>query len=218
MRLNRDRLVAAALDLVDSDGAEALSMRVLADRVDRQVSSLYNHISGRDDLIEAMRAQIVAGIDVSAFRSVDSQGTSASAKSSDGVVTWDVALELWARSYLRAFAAHPNLIRLLATTSIRDRSTYAMYDVVVAGLRRGGWPESEVIAVVRTVEAHVLGSALDIVAPGDLLVQGAAGEEFPAVHAALATHNADSYGAAPSFDLGLAALIDGLRSRLAAAA
>ncbi|RAE55993.1 TetR family transcriptional regulator, partial [Burkholderia multivorans] len=37
MRLNRDRLVDAALDLVDSDGAEALSMRVLADRVDRQV-------------------------------------------------------------------------------------------------------------------------------------------------------------------------------------
>ncbi|MBR7503249.1 TetR family transcriptional regulator, partial [Mycobacterium tuberculosis] len=67
MRLNRDRLVSAALDLVDVEGAEALSMRVLADRVDRQVSSLYNHVSGRDDLIEAMRARIVTGIDVSAF-------------------------------------------------------------------------------------------------------------------------------------------------------
>ncbi|MBU5895234.1 hypothetical protein JVW19_24970, partial [Vibrio cholerae O1] len=66
-----------------------------------------------------------------------------------------------------------------------------MYDAVVAGLRRGGWPESEVIAVVRTVEAHVLGSALDMVAPGDLLAQEAADEQFPAVHAALAAHNAD---------------------------
>ncbi|RAD54241.1 TetR family transcriptional regulator, partial [Burkholderia multivorans] len=97
-----------------------------------------------DDLIEAMRARIVADIDVSAFAAV---GSAASAESAAGGVSWDVALELWARSYLRAFAAHPNLIRLLATTSIRDRSTYAMYDVVVAGLRRGGWPESEVIAV-----------------------------------------------------------------------
>ncbi|MCT1549964.1 MULTISPECIES: TetR/AcrR family transcriptional regulator [Brevibacterium] len=203
MRLNRDRLVSAALDLVDVEGAEALSMRVLADRVDRQVSSLYNHVSGRDDLIEAMRARIVTGIDVSAF--AESSG-----------LAWDEALEVWARSYLRVFAAHPNLIRLLATTSIRDRSTYAMYDAVVAGLRRGGWPESEVIAVVRTVEAHVLGSALDMVAPGDLLAQEAADEQFPAVHAALAAHNADSYGAEPSFELGLAALLDGLRSRLAA--
>lgn len=203
MRLNRDRLVSAALDLVDVEGAEALSMRVLAERVDRQVSSLYNHVSGRDDLIEAMRARIVTGIDVSAF-----------AESSD--LAWDEALEVWARSYLRVFAAHPNLIRLLATTSIRDRSTYAMYDAVVAGLRRGGWPESEVIAVVRTVEAHVLGSALDMVAPGDLLAQEAADEQFPAVYAALAAHNADSYGAEPSFELGLAALLDGLRVRLAA--
>ncbi|MFF8893059.1 TetR/AcrR family transcriptional regulator C-terminal domain-containing protein [Brevibacterium casei] len=203
MRLNRDRLVSAALDLVDADGAEALSMRVLADRVDRQVSSLYNHVSGRDDLIEAMRARIVTGIDVSAF--AESAG-----------LTWDEALEVWARSYLRVFAAHPNLIRLLATTSIRDRSTYAMYDAVVAGLRRGGWPESEVIAVVRTVEAHVLGSALDMVAPGDLLAQEAADEQFPAVYAALAAHNADSYGAEPSFELGLSALIAGLRVRLAA--
>lgn len=203
MRLNRDRLVSAALDLVDADGAEALSMRVLADRVDRQVSSLYNHVSGRDDLIEAMRARIVTGIDGSAF--AESAG-----------LTWDEALEVWARSYLRVFAAHPNLIRLLATTSIRDRSTYAMYDAVVAGLRRGGWPESEVIAVVRTVEAHVLGSALDMVAPGDLLAQEAADEQFPAVYAALAAHNADSYGAEPSFELGLAALIAGLRVRLAA--
>lgn len=205
MRLNRDRLVSAALDLVDADGAGALSMRVLADRVDRQVSSLYNHVSGRDDLIEAMRARIVTGIDVSAF--AESAG-----------LAWDEALEVWARSYLRVFAAHPNLIRLLATTSIRDRSTYAMYDAVVAGLRRGGWPESEVIAVVRTVEAHVLGSALDMVAPGDLLAQEAADEQFPAVYAALAAHNADSYGAEPSFELGLAALLDGLRVRLAARA
>ena len=208
MRLNRDRLVGAALDLVDAEGAEALSMRALADRVDRQVSSLYNHVSGRADLIEAMRARIVTGIDVSAFAPAEVGEE----------VPWAVALEVWARSYLRAFASHPNLIRLLATTSIRDPSTYAMYDAVVAGLRRGGWPESEVIAVVRTVEAHVLGSALDIVAPGDLLAQEAADERFPAVYAALASHNAESYGAKPSFELGLAALIAGLRSRLAAQA
>ncbi|MGO1311447.1 MAG: TetR/AcrR family transcriptional regulator, partial [Brevibacterium aurantiacum] len=111
MRLNRERLVDAALALVDDDGSEALSMRTLAARVDRQVSSLYNHVSGRTELIELMRARIVADIDVAAFASV---GTSARA------IPWERALEFWARSYLRAFAAHPNLIRLLATTEIRD--------------------------------------------------------------------------------------------------
>src|SRR5690625_5465749 len=67
MRLNRERLVDAAIDLVDDEGAEALSMRTLAARVDRQVSSLYNHVSGRAELIEHMRARIVAKIDVGRF-------------------------------------------------------------------------------------------------------------------------------------------------------
>ena len=67
-RVNREQLVAAALDLIDEEGGEALSMRALAKRVDRQVSSLYNHVASRGDLIEAVRARIVADIDTTAFR------------------------------------------------------------------------------------------------------------------------------------------------------
>lgn len=208
MRLNRERLVAAAFDLVDEEGAEALSMRTLAARVDRQVSSLYNHVAGRGELIEAMRARIVEGIDIVPF--VDADGGADGGEAS----SWDIALERWARSYLRAFAAHPNLIRLLATTSIRDRSTYAMYDSIVAGLERGGWPEGQVIAVIRTVEAHVLGSALDIVAPGDMLDQTSVDPHFSHVRSALDPRNAAAYGATAAFELGLTALIDGLRLRL----
>lgn len=206
MRLNRQRLVSAALALVNDEGAEALSMRTLAARVDRQVSSLYNHISGRTELIELMRARIVEDIDVTAF-----------APDPEVVVPWEIALEQWARSYLRAFAEHPNLIRLLATTSIRDLSTYEMYDAVVAGLCRGGWPESSTVAVMRTVEAHVLGSALDIIAPSDLISPGSAGDRFPAISAALDTRSAASSSASAAFELGLRALLDGLQLQLEAA-
>ncbi|GAA1851509.1 TetR/AcrR family transcriptional regulator C-terminal domain-containing protein [Brevibacterium marinum] len=205
MRLNRERLADAALALVDEEGSEALSMRTLAARVDRQVSSLYNHVSGRAELIELMRARIVADIDVRSF---------ASAPSSAGEVVWNVALESWARSYLRAFAAHPNLIRLLATTAIGDLSTYQMYDAVVAGLRRGGWPESRTVGVMRTVEAHVLGSALDIIAPDDLITRDSADERFSEIRAALDPRFAESSSAVAAFELGLRALIAGLRQEL----
>lgn len=201
MRLNRQRLVQAALDLVDEEGAEALSMRTLAARVDRQVSSLYNHVSGRGELIELLRARIVEDIDVSPFLPGSDQH-------------WDAALQSWARSYLRSFAAHPNLIRLLATTSIRDISTYRMYDVVVAGLVRGGWAEDEVVALMRMVEAFVLGAALDIVAPADLLDQESVDPTFGSIRAALDPRHADRFGAEAAFDLGLSSLIDGLRLRL----
>ncbi|WP_169252792.1 TetR/AcrR family transcriptional regulator C-terminal domain-containing protein [Brevibacterium sp. 'Marine'] len=219
MRLNRERLVDAALALVDEEGAEALSMRTLAARVDRQVSSLYNHISGRTALIEAMRARIVAEIDVTPFASAEQTalGTTESRQTSESV-PWDAALECWARSYLHAFSAHPNLIRLLATTSIGDLSTYRMYDTVVAGLRRGGWPESRTVAVMRTVEAHILGSALDIIAPADLIAQDSADERFASIRAALDPGFAGTSSATAAFEFGLRALIDGLRLQLEAIA
>ena len=199
-RLKREQLVSAALDLVDEAGGAALTMRSLAARVDRQVSSLYNHVGSRADLIEAVRARIVEGIDVSAFEARP----------------WDAALEAWARSYLTAFAAHPNVIPLLATTPIRDRSTLEMYETVVGSLLAGGWPMRDAVAVMRTVEAHVLGSALDIVAPGDLLAQASVPVELVALRSALDPEHADAAGAERAFRLGLEALMLGLRTRHAA--
>ncbi|WP_309132403.1 TetR/AcrR family transcriptional regulator C-terminal domain-containing protein [Brevibacterium sp.] len=203
MRLNRERLIQAALDLVDEEGSEGLSMRTLAARVDRQVSSLYNHVTGRGELIELMRARIVEDIDVTPFLP-------------DSEMPWDDAIRAWARSYLRAFAAHPNLIGLLATTAVSDVSTCRMYDIIAAALQRAGWPESRVIAVIRTVEAHVLGSALDIVAPADMFDQELIDPQFRTVHSALDPRYAESFDAMSAFELGLTALVDGLRGRLAA--
>jgi AcrR family transcriptional regulator len=199
-RLKREQLISAALDLIDEEGGEALTMRSLAARVDRQVSSLYNHVGSRGELIELVRARIVEGIDVSAF----------------GVHAWDSALEAWARSYLTAFAAHPNVIPLLATTPIRDRSTLEMYETVVGSLLAGGWSTRDAVAVMRTVEAHVLGSALDIVAPGDLLAQASVPSELTALRSALDPEHADASGAERAFRLGLDALMHGLRTRHAA--
>ncbi|RZU63064.1 TetR/AcrR family transcriptional regulator C-terminal domain-containing protein [Zhihengliuella halotolerans] len=199
MPLNRRALVAAAMDLLDEKGAEALTMRNLASRVDRKVASLYNHVSGRPELVELIRAEIVASIDTEPF-----------AKD-----PWNVALERWARSYGAAFGAHPASIRLLATTPIRDASTYVMYERVVDGLARGGWPAGEAVAVMRTVEAFVLGAALDMIAPADLLTPDAPATDLPAIRRALAPEHATTSSAAAAFELGLTALLDGLTERLA---
>ncbi|MCD5345192.1 TetR/AcrR family transcriptional regulator C-terminal domain-containing protein [Agromyces sp. H3Y2-19a] len=199
--VNREQLVRVALEIVDEQGSDALTMRTLAGRVHRQVSSLYNHVGSRDELIELVRAHIVRDIDTSAF----------------GEHPWDVALEAWARSYLTAFAAHPNLIRVLATTPIRDVSTFEIYDVVIGALIDAGWPMHHAVAVMRTVEAHVLGSALDIVAPSDMLDQASVPAELEMVHAALAPEYQESTSAIAAFEIGMAALLDGLRARRAAA-
>jgi AcrR family transcriptional regulator len=200
MHLTARTIALAALDLAEVEGAESLTMRSIASRLNRRPSSLYNHISGREDLIEHMRAIIVEDIEVDGF----------------ATEPWDVALGQWAKSYLSAFAMRPNSIRLLATTPITDPATLRMYDVVVTALVAGGWPEEQAIAVMRTVEAHVLGSALDVIAPENLLSPDAVSPDLASLRRSLDPAHFSSWSAQAAFALGIQALIDGLRSRLPA--
>ncbi|TFC52555.1 TetR family transcriptional regulator [Cryobacterium sp. TMT1-21] len=200
MSLSKRQIVIAALELAEKQGAERLTMRSLAANLDRRPSSLYNHISGRDDLIEGMRALVVEEIDTSVF----------------AVKGWDDAVIVWAESYLSAFAARPSCIRLLATTPITDPSTLRMYDIVVSALVRGGWADGDAVAVMRTIEALVLGSALDAIAPSSLLSLDAVPLELEALRRSLEPGHRDRAGARAAFVLGMEALVEGLRVRLAA--
>ena len=61
-RLDRDRIVAAALDYIDRHGAQGLSMRALAHELDVVPMALYRHIRGREDLLEAVVSVLLAGV------------------------------------------------------------------------------------------------------------------------------------------------------------
>jgi len=196
MALTGRKIVVAALDLAETRGSEALTMRSLAAKLNRRPSSLYNHITSRDDLIERMRALIVEEIDTSSFLAEP----------------WDAALVSWAHSYRAAFASRPNCIRLLATTPVTDPSTLRMYEIVVDALNRGGWPDGEAIAVVRTVEAHVLGSALDLIAPNDLVAPVVIPPELANLRRNLDPAHSAHTTARFAFDLGIDALVRGLRT------
>lgn len=52
--LNRDRIVAAAVELADQAGLTSVSIRKVADRLGSGVMSLYRHIEGKDELLALM--------------------------------------------------------------------------------------------------------------------------------------------------------------------
>jgi AcrR family transcriptional regulator len=60
--LSRERLVDAALELINGDGLEALSMRALADRLEVKAASLYWHVRDRRELLELLAESIVESI------------------------------------------------------------------------------------------------------------------------------------------------------------
>jgi len=57
--LTRERLVEAALALINDDGLEGLSMRALAERLDVKASSLYWHVRDRRELLELLAESIL---------------------------------------------------------------------------------------------------------------------------------------------------------------
>lgn len=60
--LTRERLVEAALQLVNEEGLEGLSMRALADQLEVKAASLYWHVRDRRELIELLAESILESV------------------------------------------------------------------------------------------------------------------------------------------------------------
>lgn len=64
--MNRDDIVTAALDVLDTWGLEFCSMRRVAGELDVQPSAIYHHIANKQTLLGLMAERIVAGVGVDA--------------------------------------------------------------------------------------------------------------------------------------------------------
>ena len=63
-QLSRERIVAEAVQLLDAEGIEALSMRTLGQRLGAGATSLYRHVASKDELIELVVDEVYGEIDV----------------------------------------------------------------------------------------------------------------------------------------------------------
>lgn len=204
--LSRRLIIETGLRLIDERGAEGAGVRAIAAELGVRPSALYNHVAGRADLIAGVRELISDRIPTDAFEQEP----------------WDVALAGWAHHYRRAFAAHPSTIALLAVLPLAEESaTTRMYDAVIAGMLRAGWPEDRALAALVALESFILGSALDLCADDDMLDPGPR-TDVPAFTAAYEARAAalSVSGQSPadaSFELGLRVMLAGLRAELAAA-
>lgn len=195
--LDRDRIFRAALDLVDDGGAEALTMTRLASKLGVEPASLYNHVTGRGDIVEGLRGLIVTEMALPDFTSQ----------------TWVETLRTWAHGYRDALAAHPHTIQILATTPIRSERSMAMYEEIVRGLHRAGWPMGQIADVLTTLESFLIGAALDIAAPPLMYDAQDCRDEYPVLVEALGGRHEQEDRADHAFKFGLDLILAALESR-----
>ncbi|MFJ9695245.1 TetR/AcrR family transcriptional regulator [Kitasatospora sp. NPDC101183] len=198
--LSRERIVTAALRLIDGAGLEALSTRRLATELSVSGPSLYNHFATKDELLDAVVDSVIGEVDLSMF--------------DDGAAAWPEALRDWARSYRAALAAHPNIVPVLAQGPGRRPNALRLADAVFGHLVGAGWPRAQATRIGALMRYFVTGSALASFAagfPADADVYDAA--DYPHLGEAhrLAGHRGSVDEGA--FETGLEALLDGLALR-----
>ncbi|MGH3358916.1 MAG: TetR/AcrR family transcriptional regulator [Nocardioidaceae bacterium] len=194
--LDRGRIFRGALEVIDRDGPAAFTMAGLARLLGVEPASLYNHVSGRAEIVEGVRGVIVTEIAMPDF----------------GSGTWVEALRGWAHSYRDSLAGHPNTIQLLATTPIRSDRYLEMYEAVVDGLRAAGWPMGQIADVLTTLESFLIGSALDLAAPPLMYDARGRDEDYPLLVEALGGPAEQRGRADHAFEFGLDLLLSSLRT------
>jgi AcrR family transcriptional regulator len=189
--LSTERIAAAAMDLVSATGG--FTIPELARKLEVSPSSLYNHVTGRGQIVELLRERAMSEVQLP--------------QDSPDQPWADVVAEIL-RSYRRSFARYPRLIPLLTAYQVNSSHAMRMYNVLAATLKRAGFDPADTLRVITLMDSFVLGSALDVGAPEE---PWHAGEDVSAEFAAaLATGSGKEDRADDAFEFGLAVLLRGL--------
>lgn len=60
--LSKERIVEAAIEILDADGESALTFRALTSRLATGAGAIYWHVANKDDLLAATTGDVIAGV------------------------------------------------------------------------------------------------------------------------------------------------------------
>ena len=141
--IHKDAVVAAALDLIDANGLDALTLRRLGSSLGIHGMSLYHHFADKQAILDAVARSILKEI-------------RPPKKIPSDFVEWSTANALRAR---RGLLAHPNAIPLFVARH-PHATRKQMYESEFTVLAAHGVAERYWILLVESLEAFVVGSAL----------------------------------------------------------
>lgn len=145
--LTRERIVRAAITLIDRDGMDALTMRSLADDLGSGPMSLYRHVRDRDDLLDGIIELLAGELEPPAPGEAD---------------TWDAFARVSVRSVYRIGHAHPNAFAPLVArrTATAAPQLLAVIHGLIERLVAAGLDEERALLATRTLANFLMGALL----------------------------------------------------------
>lgn len=204
--LSRERVVAAAMALADAKGAAGVTMRATAAGLGVEAMSLYNHVAGRDDILDGMVDAVFAEIELP-----------------DAGASWKDAMRARAESAREVLRRHPWAVGLLDSRTQPGFATLRHHDAVIGALRAGGFSVAMAAHAFSLIDAYVYGfviqevslpfsneAELDEVAAN--MVRVMPDGDYPHLMELMTEHALrPGYDYAEEFGFGLSLILDALR-------
>lgn len=148
--LTRETVLRTALEIIDRDGVEGLSMRRLGQALGRDPMSLYRHAANKAALLDGVAEHVLDQL------SVDTTDDD-----------WPAQLRTVARAYRDLALAHPNVVPLLVTRplatplALRPLGTLRPLEACLGLLTRAGFTDVDALHIYRSLFGFLHGHVLD---------------------------------------------------------
>jgi len=207
VRLNRERVLRAAIVHADAGGLEALTMRGLAEELRVAPMALYRHVANRDDLIDGMVDIVFSEIDLP----TDAEG-------------WKAAMRRRAISVRDVLLRHRWAIGLMESRANPGPANLRHHDAVIGSLRGGGFDMAAVAHAYSLLDSYVYGFALtkmnlpfergeDVAEIAQTMLEPFPVDEYPNLVAFITEHAMQpGYDYGDEFESGLDVILDALET------
>ncbi len=209
-RLSRESILATALELVDTSGMDALSMRRLAAALGVDPMAIYRHLPGKDAVITGLVGLVFGELQLPACAQA----------------SWHDGVRAVVRAYRRLALTHPNLV-LYLVTDVQAAATAALdlNEALYGALAPAGLSPWQIVAASDLLVDYVNGFVLGERArpPGQTsewmelraVLDEPPPERFPALRRVLGSVSASD--PADGFETGLDIILAGVAATAAGA-
>ena len=128
--LTREAIAAAALEIVDTEGLDAVTMRRVAQALGTGAASLYQHVAGKDELLELMVEKVIGEVPI---------------PDEPDPEHWQEEVKEGLRVMRAAISAHGDLARAIFARIPLGENALAGAEWLIRTMRAGGLPD-QVIA------------------------------------------------------------------------
>jgi AcrR family transcriptional regulator len=142
--LSRDSVLAAAVEIADAEGIDAVTMRRLAEALGVHPTSIYNHLPSKEAILEGISETLFAEADMELV-----------------FADWREWVRSFADGMRRIARAHPGAFLVFSRVPAEGLLARRQAEAAIDAFRRGGFGPATAVECTQGISLAILGLAIN---------------------------------------------------------